>query len=93
MASFARNTLVFDEKSETGKIFCNTYTADFHDGDKIFPTVEHFLAYHKAKLAGDSRMADIIMMADTISLVRKFSESIINHDEAKWQRVHLRVLW
>lgn len=38
-------------------------------------------------------MADIILMTDTIHLVQKFANSIINHDESRWQQAHFRILW
>ena len=38
-------------------------------------------------------MADIVLMTEDVELVKKFGKSIINHDEAKWQKVHFQILW
>lgn len=93
MTSFVRPSLVFSESSEDVNYLCNSYAAEIVEYGKSFPTLEHYLAYHKAKLAGDTRMADIILMTDTIHLVEKFADSIINHDEGRWQQAHFRFLW
>jgi len=93
MSAFCRNTYVFSESSEHSNYLCTTYESVFCDRGVSFQTVEHFLAYHKAECAGDNRMAEIILMTDNISLIKKFGESIINHDESKWQRIHFKILW
>ncbi|XP_074596460.1 N-glycosidase YbiA-like [Brevipalpus obovatus] len=93
MSIFARNSLVFSDSSEEGSFLSNSSAAEIVEYGRTFPTVEHYLAYYKARLAGDTRMADIILMTDTIPLVKKFADSIINHDEEKWQHAHFRILW
>ena len=93
MSSFKRNMVFFCETSKDTSYLCNSFRAKFSEKGKCFPTIEHYLAHNKAKLAGDLRMGDVILMTDDVELARKFGESIINHDEAKWQRLHFQILW
>lgn len=92
MTSFVRNSLVFSDSSEEGNFLYISHVAEIVEYGKSFPTVEHYLAYHKARLAGDTRMADIILMTNSIPLVKKFADAIINHDEDRWQLAHFRIL-
>lgn len=55
-----RKTLIFCEQRECTSFLCNSYPAEFTENGKRFLTIDHYLAYRKAVLAKDKRLADII---------------------------------
>ncbi|XP_074604150.1 riboflavin biosynthesis protein VVA0006-like [Brevipalpus obovatus] len=89
---YYRRTLNFCEENSSTSYLCNSYLAPITDKGKCFASVDHYLAYHKAMLAGDKRLADIMLMTESVDLVKSFGRNIINHDESKWERIHFKTL-
>lgn len=50
-----------------------------------FPTLEHYMHYHKAKLMGDDEAAESILEAKTPLEAKKLGRKVSNWDERLWK--------
>lgn len=94
MGNFVLTSIIFsDDEHDVNNYLSNSYCCEFYEECREFITIDHYMAFHKAQLAGDDRMADLILETESVDTVKYFSQCIIKHDEIKWQRFRYSVLW
>ncbi len=50
----------------TKSCFSQWYESPFMEGDNTYPTAEHYMMYHKAKLFNDTNAAEKVLLARAI---------------------------
>ncbi|XP_074596223.1 protein irg-1-like [Brevipalpus obovatus] len=94
MDYFGRASIIFsDDPCDVNSYLSNNHHCEFYEDCNRFISIVHYMAFHKAKLASDDKMAELILKTDCLDSVNRFSECIIKHDEIKLQRLRYSVLW
>lgn len=63
------------------------------ENDLKFPTLEHYLMYHKAKVMGDQEKADEILATKFAWDVKKLGRRVKNWDEELWKTVRFDIMY
>ena len=65
--------------------FSHWYVAETKDDDsKTYPTMEHYIMYHKALLFGDQAIAKEILLLQTPAEVKEAGRRVHGFDREKW---------
>lgn len=67
------------------------YVAEFEADGERFPTVEHYIAWRKAKLFGDEHSAERILLAESPSKAKAIGRSVKPFDDAVWKPMRYEI--
>lgn len=67
------------------------YVAEFEADGERFPTVEHYIAWRKAKLFGDDHSAERILAAEAPSKAKAIGRSVKPFDDDVWKANRLEI--
>ena len=74
--------------------FSHWYNADSKDEDgNVYPTVEHYMMYHKALLFGDEAVAKDILISTSPDEVKQAGRRVHGFDIAKWTACRERIVF
>lgn len=77
--------IVFFWKPRDANGFLSNWSSHpIQEEGRTFPTMEHYFMYHKAKLMGDERSAERVLLAKTPQEAKSIGRKVENWDEVKW---------
>ena len=90
-------TVYFWKPNEQNGIYSQWYrspiTAKYRGKNVVFPTAEHFMMYHKAKLFGDTEIMQAVLDTKDPSKVRSLGRKVKNFDDEKWEKNRIKIVY
>lgn len=67
-------------------VFSQWYVAPFEEAGITFPTAEHYMMYHKARLFGDTAIAQEVLRTSEPRKVKLLGRRVRNFNAAVWDQ-------